>query len=75
MEIITNYVRTDNRKKIICFYGKRESFRSRQRSKKMNGKKCQSLKFVSYKEMLKEIKKGNTEKVVGPYHFDTISKL
>ena len=30
----------------------------------MNGKKCQSLKFVSYKEMLKEIKEGNTEKVV-----------
>ncbi len=75
METVVNYVRTDNSKKIICFYGKRESFRCRQRSRKMNGKKCQSLKFVSYKEMLKEIKKGNTEKVVGPYHFDTMSKL
>tara|TARA_B100002051_G_C16633757_1_gene584718 strand:+ start:590 stop:817 length:228 start_codon:yes stop_codon:yes gene_type:complete len=75
METVTNYVRTTNSKKIICFYGKRESFRCRQRTRMCDGTKPLSLKFVSYKEMLKEIKKGNTEKVVGPYHFDTMSKL
>jgi hypothetical protein len=41
----------------------------------IDGEKCRPLKFVSYKETMKQIKRGNTEKVIGPLEFNTISKL
>ena len=75
MEDIKTYVKSDNGKKIILFQGKRNSFRCRQRCRMMNGQKCRPLRFVSYKETMKQIKKGNTEKVIGPFDFNTISKL
>ncbi len=70
---IVNYVKTENGKRIICFQGDRHSFRCRQRSKS-SGLKCPPLRFVSFKEMKKEMKKIN-QKVTGPYVFYTLSRL
>ena len=75
MEIVKTYVKSDNGKKIILFQGKRNSFRCRQRCRMMDGQKCRPLRFVSYKETMKQIKRGNTEKVIGPLEFNTMSKL
>tara|TARA_Y100000590_G_scaffold20813_1_gene24233 strand:+ start:115 stop:339 length:225 start_codon:yes stop_codon:yes gene_type:complete len=74
MDIVTNYVRTPNGKKIICFYGGRQSFRCRQRSKNSDGFKCSPLRFVSFKETQKEMKKKE-QKVSGPYEFYSLSRL
>lgn len=71
---MTNYVKTENGKKVIFLIGNRESFRCRQRSILSNGTKSPSLKFVSFKEMQKEVKK-NHQKVVGPNIFYTVSRL
>ena len=73
--LIETFVKSDNGKKIILFQGNRQSFRCRQRSKDSDGEKCRPLKFVSYKETMKQIKRGNTEKVIGPLEFNTIAKL
>ena len=77
MDKVTSYVKTENGNKIIIFSGdrrrQRRSFRCRQRSKMSDGLKCPSLRFVSYKEMQKEIKKDN--KLIGPIEFYTISRL
>ena len=73
--LIETFVKSDNGKKIILFQGNRDSFRCRQRSRMMDGQKYLPLKFVSYKETMKQVKKGNTEKVIGPLEFNTISKL
>ena len=73
MDVVTNYVKTGNGQ-IIHLIGDRQSFRCRQRSILSNGKKT-SLKFVSFKEMQKDVKKNSCEKVSGPYVFDTISRL
>ena len=79
MDIVKTYVKTyvksDNGKKIILFQGNRNSFRCRQRCRMMDGQKCSPLRFVSYKETMKQIKRGNTEKVIGPLEFNTLSKL
>lgn len=75
MDIVRTYVKSDNGKKIILLHGKRNSFRSRQRCRMIDGKKCNPLKFVSFKETMKQVKKGNTEKVIGPIEFNTMSKL
>jgi hypothetical protein len=75
MEIVKTYVKSDNGKKIILFQGNRNSFRCRQRCRMMDGQKCLPLRFVSYKETMKQIKRGNTEKIIGPLEFNTISKL
>lgn len=74
MELMTNYVKTDNGKKVIFLIGERQSFRCRQRSILSNGDRISSLKFVSFKEMKKEMKKNN-EKVIGPNLFYTLSRL
>ena len=73
--LIETFVKSDNGKKIILFQGNRASFRCRQRSRMMDGQKIKPLKFVSYKETMKQIKRGNTEKVIGPLEFNTIAKL
>ena len=72
MELIRTYVRSVNGNKIIVIEGDRQSFRCRQRDK--IGKK-NPLRFVSYKEMQKEIKRGNYKKVKGPNYFHTLGKL
>jgi len=69
---IVNYVRSTNGNKIIVMMGDRHSFRCRQRD---NIGKTNPLKFVSYKEMQKEIKRCNYEKVNGPNHFYSLCKL
>ena len=74
-EFVVTYVKSDNGKKIILFRGNRQSFRCKQRCKMMNGGKCNPLRFVSYKETMKQVKKGNTEKVIGPLEFETVAKL
>ena len=66
-------VKTENGQ-IIHLIGDRQSFRCRQRGILSNGKK-NSLKFVSFKEMQKEVTKDRCGKVHGPYVFDTISRL
>ena len=53
------YVRSDNNKNIITLTGDRQSFRIRQRNKLKDGSKTPSLKFISYKEMMKNINKTN----------------
>ena len=68
------YVKSNNGKKIVILSSNRESLRIKQRSRMMNQDKCKPLRFVSYKVMQKELKKDNT-KVIGPYQFNTISKL
>ena len=72
--MVTNYVKTENGKRIICFNGDRHSFRCRQRSRNTEGLKCPSLRFVSFKETQKEMKKKK-QKVYGPYTFYTIAKI
>jgi len=69
---IVNYVRSTNGKKIIIMTGDRQSFRCRQRDK--IGTK-NPLKFVSFKEMQREIKRGNYEKINIQNHFYSLSKL
>ena len=71
MEIV-NYVRSESGKKIIVMVGDRQSFRCRQRDS--IGKK-NPLKFASFKEMQKEIKRGNYVKVSGVNYFHTLGKL
>ena len=73
--LIETFVKSDNGKKIILFTGSRQSFRCRQRSRNMDGQKTRPLRFVSFKETMKEVKRGNTEKVLGPLEFNTLSKL
>ena len=69
------YVRSENNKNIVILNGDRESFRIRQRNKNMQGERYKSLKFISYKEMQREIKKGNAEKMNGVFIYDTLGKL
>jgi len=73
--LIETFVKSDNGKKIILFTGNRQSFRCRQRSRDSDGQKFSPLRFVSYKETMKQLKRGNTEKVIGPLEFNTLSKL
>lgn len=76
---IINYVRSENGKKIIIITGDRGSFRCRQRDR--IGKK-NPLKFVSFKTMVKDVKRNNLKNenglsniLVGPIRFQSISKL
>ena len=73
MNPVANYVKTENGQ-IIHLIGDRQSFRCRQRSILSYGKK-NSLKFVSFKEMEKEVKRYRGGKVNGPFVFHTISRL
>lgn len=76
---IINYVRSENVKKIIIMTGDRHSFRCRQRDR--IGKK-NPLKFVSFKTMVKDVKRNNLKNkngcsdiLIGPINFNSISKL
>ena len=68
------YARSDNGKRIVLLDANRESLRCRQRNRYMDNSKVNSMRFASYKETLKSMKRNNT-KVVGPYVFDSKSRL
>jgi len=68
---IKSYVRSSDNSKIILLYGDRLSFRCRQRNIK---NKNELLKFVSYKNMKRDVLK-NKKELIGPFKFNTISKL
>ena len=68
------YVRSNCGNNIIILNGDRHSFRCRQRGKKSDGSGIQSLKFISYKGMIKDVNKNN-KGLVGPLQFNTLSKL
>ena len=68
---IKTYVRSNNNSKIILLCGDRLSFRCRQRNIK---NKTDLLKFISYKNMKKDVTKRN-KKLIGPLEFNSISKL
>ena len=68
------YARSDNGKKIIILDTNLNTLRCRQRNRYMDGQKVDSMRFASYKETMKNIKKYDT-KVYGPYKFNTICKL
>ena len=78
MNEVTSYVRTGNGQ-IIILKGDRYSFRCRQRSRLSNGTSCPSLKFISFKEMEREIKKGyfkdNSKSLMTINNFYTMSRL
>lgn len=57
---------------LVFIKGERESFRMRQRARTMTGEKIPSLRFVSYKEALKILRK---KQVYGPVELHTVSKL
>jgi len=54
--------------------GDRQSFRCRQRNK-INGERVPPMRFVSYKEMEKEIKKYGYGGMNGYNYFNTLGKL
>lgn len=68
------YARSNNGKKIIILDADLESLRSRQRCKLMNGLKVKPMKFASFKETVKYVKR-NQGKVVGPFNYNFRSKL
>ena len=68
---IKSYVRSSDNSKIILLYGDRLSFRCRQRNIR---KKNELLKFVSFKNMKRDILK-NKKELIGPLELYTISKL
>jgi len=78
MNGVTSYVRTENGQ-IIILKGDRYSFRCRQRSRLSDGTSCPSLKFISFKEMEKQIKKGyfkdNSKSLTTINNFYTMSRL
>ena len=63
------YVTTKNNN-VVILNGDRDSFRCRQRNKD----KENTLKFISYKKMIRKRKKNNS-RVYGPFPFLTVSKL
>ena len=78
MNEVTSYVRTE-KGQIIILKGDRYSFRCRQRSRLSDGTSCPSLKFISFKEMEKQIKKGNfkdnSKSLTTINNFYTMSRL
>ena len=68
------YARSDNGNKIVLLDADRNSLRCRQRNRNINNEKVNSMKFASYKETMKNMRKYDT-KVVGPFEFNTISRL
>lgn len=68
---ITVYAKTDNSKHYVILNGTRDSFRMRQRCQLIdNQKQSNKLKFVSYKNMMKE-----SHKIINVCEYKTYSKL
>lgn len=68
------YARSINGNKIIIFDADLDSLRNRQRCKLINGNKVKPMRFASFKEMNKSVKR-NEAKVIGPYNYNLKSKL
>ena len=68
------FAKSLNGSKVLILNTNRECLRLRQRSKDINGKKNTPMKFVSYKEMLKQSKK-NKVSVIDNVKFYSKSKL
>lgn len=68
------YARSENGKKIVLLEANRESLRCRQRNKNMDNSKVKPMRFASYKETLKSMKRNGT-KVVGPFVFNSMCRL
>jgi len=67
-------VHSENHKNIIILNGSRHSFRCRQRSKKSDGSRVESLGFISYKAMINETKRGY-KKIIGPLIFYSMARM
>ena len=67
------YVRNVNNN-IVELYGDRESFRCRQRNRYPDGSRVKSLRFISYKMMLRECDKFN-KRIYHGNEYKTISRL
>jgi hypothetical protein len=57
---------------LVFIKGERESFRMRQRARTLSGEKVSPLRFVSYKEALKIVRRKH---IYGPVELYTVSKL
>lgn len=57
---------------LVFIKGERESFRMRQRARTTDGEKVPPLRFVSYKEAQKILRK---KKIYAPVELYTVSKL
>jgi hypothetical protein len=68
------FAKSLNGSKVLILNTNRECLRLRQRSKDINGKKNTPMRFVSYKEMLKQSKK-NKVSVINNVKFYNKSKL
>lgn len=68
------FAKSLNGSKVLILNTNRECLRLRQRSKDLNGKKNTPMRFVSYKEMLKQSKK-NKVSVIDNVKFYNKSKL
>lgn len=68
------FAKSLNGSKVLILNTNRECLRLRQRSKDINGKKNTPMRFVSYKEMLKQSKK-NKVSVIDNVKFYNKSKL
>jgi hypothetical protein len=68
------FAKSLNGSKVLILNTNRECLRLRQRSKDLNGKKNTPMRFVSYKEMLKQSKK-NKVSVIDNVNFYNKSKL
>lgn len=68
------FAKSENGKKILILNTNRNCLRIRQRSKDINNVNYKRMKFVSYKEMMKNynINKCN---IINPVNFNNISKL
>ena len=68
------FAKSLNGSKVLILNTNRECLQLRQRSKDLNGKKNTPMRFVSYKEMLKQSKK-NKVSVIDNVKFYNKSKL
>lgn len=53
------FAKSESSKSILILNTTRECLRIKQRSKNIDGNRCKSFKFVSFKEMKNESKKNN----------------
>ena len=74
IKMVFVYARSENGKRIVLLDSTRAWLRCRQRNRNIDNSKVNPMRFASYKETLKSMKRNNT-KVVGPYVFYSMSRL
>lgn len=67
-----NVIARNENNNLVFIKGERESFRMRQRARRFDGEKVPPLRFVSYKEALKILRR---KKIFGPVELYTVSKI